>query len=515
MPTTHDREFEQNDGHGNIDRDNHSSGMNVYDLIASPYMLHARTNAIIVFIAAFVGALCGLLLSKHSVDSTYILWVGLPGELFVDALTCLITPMIFSNVVTSIGELWMASKAVHVGRRAIWYFAGTSLMSSVIGTITGYLFSPFFVFHIGGHRESKPAQLGFRCFDGSRLHQLVDGSIRCMNFTSMKKSSIFTLSGTSYFTFVNQEKVAIVPSTEQLTLFMSDLIPSNVFSAFADNAIGFISFAVIFGVALLKAKKTSSDEDNYILLLINQASIIIILLVTAVVRLMPIAVASLMAASIAKGGESSSILTLLCSLGYMVLALLSGLATSTFGFMGVLYYLTTRQSVWTLTKQLFPAHKFVFGCSSSIATLPITMRCLDELPQISRPLSRFVLTLSTTCNLNGTAVYMPLMCIFMATVNGNEEYLNVVTYILFALVGAISSFCVAPVPHSGLVMLLSVWRLLFAGPPPAIFPVIAGIDWILDWLRAVSNITNNAILTCIIAKEDKGSLNIENSAMDM
>nr|CCA18489.1 dicarboxylate/Amino Acid:Cation (Na or H) Symporter (DAACS) family putative [Albugo laibachii Nc14] len=515
MPATHHLESEQNDGNRQIDGDNQSPRMNVYDMIASPYTLHARTNAFIVFIAAIIGALCGVLLSKHKVDATYILWIALPGELFIDALTCLITPMIFSNVVTSIGELWMASKTAHVGRRTIWYFVGTSLMSSTIGTIAGYLFSPFFKFHIGIVEKSKSAQLAFRCFDGSQLKQLVDGSVRCLKGASLKDDNHFTLSSTSYFTFVNQEIVADSPLTQQLTSFMSQLIPSNVFGAFADNSIGFISFAIIFSVALVKAKKSSSDEENYILLLINQASIIIILLVTAVVQLMPIAVASLMAASIANGGESSSILMLLQSVGFMVVAFLSGLAVSTFGFMGVLYYINTRQSVWTLTRQLFPAHIFVFGCSSSIATLPITMRCLDELHQISRPLSRFVLTLSTTCNLNGTAVYMPLVCIFMAIVNGNESHLNVVTYILLAFIGAISSFGVAPVPHSGLVMLLSVWRLLFAGPPPAIFPVIVGIDWLLDWLRAVSNITNNAIITCVIAKDDSFAPNMEINGMEL
>ncbi|KAI9914770.1 hypothetical protein PsorP6_007647 [Peronosclerospora sorghi] len=287
--------------------------------------------------------------------------------------------------------------------------------------------------------------------------------------------------------------------SDQIFFILKDLVPNNIFASFAGTStLSVIAYAILVGIALMKSVEKEAGVENYPLLIVTHANAVIQLLVNMVVKYIPIAVISLIAGSIA---SYSSSVVLIRSVAILIATLLVALFTLTVGVFGLAFFVTTKQNIFSHLWHMLPAQVFIFGCSSSIATLPITMRCVDATKQVSYEISRFVMPVGATSNLNGTAIYIPLACIFLAKVGGYDALLTPLRFVLLGCVSTIASAGVAGVPHAALVMVLTVWRTVFGVDVPVVFTILVSIDWILDRLRSVVNITTDSIIVRIIAAQ--------------
>jgi solute carrier family 1 (neutral amino acid transporter), member 5 len=506
------KKSKQNDGMGGVPLLHEN--MELRDMFTSAYDHTARVSVILIILGAACGVGLGLVLEKHDIGTDATNWIALPGELFIDALTCLITPMVFCSVVTCMGELVVAGKAMSIGGRTVAYFALASITSSSIGTIFGAIFSGYFKPAVVDVVTNLPEVLTFRCANELMLTQLANGSLRCsaVDTASLARESMFFLNDTSSFFTLANTTFTLLSVSDQIIGILTSMIPVNIIGAFAAGSnLSVISFAFVFGVALIKGFDARPGVENYPLLLIAHANVILRMMINMVVAYMPIAVVSLVAGAMAQNDSPANILE---NVAFLVAALALALVTLTVGVMGVALFVTTRTNIFKYLKHIIPAQVFIFGCSSSIATLPMTMRCVDATGQVSRPLSRFVLSIGATSNLNGTAVYMPLACVFLAAVSGYASDLTPVTYVMLAIVSSLSSFGVAPVPHSGLVMVITVWRTVFGHALPSAFSILVGTDWILNRMRAIVNITNDTILARIIAEQCDETVFSQNGDQD-
>lgn len=336
------------------------------------------------------------------------------------------------------------------------------------------------------------------------MASLASGLISCLSTNGTDSLSLFYVNDTtSYFTLSSSSTssgYAKLTVSDQVFSILESLVPSNIINAFATaSTLSVITFAVAFGIAAARSVKCADDGENYPLLLISHANVICRMLVTKVVTVIPFAVVSMIAGSMAQYSDTTRLLE---SVGMLLAALVTGLVFHCIGLLGLALYVTTRRNVFSYLRNVLPAQVFIFGCSSSIATLPVTLRCVESTREVTPSLARFVLPLGATSNLNGTAIYMPLACIFMARVSGHEDLLTPVTYVLLAFVGSIASFGVAPVPHSGLVMVITIWRTVFDQDLPAhAFSILVATDWLLNRLRCIVNISNDTIVCRIIAHQ--------------
>ncbi|KUF99916.1 hypothetical protein AM588_10008818 [Phytophthora nicotianae] len=410
-------------------------------MFISLYNQRSSTPIKYVVAAAGIGIGLGILFAHLKIDGAYAKWISMPGDLFIAALRCLIVPMVFCSIVGCIGQLVEAGKL-----------------------------------------------------------QLT--SILALNDTSSNFAT-----ATATYTDINV--------SQQLFAILNEIIPSNMVKAFSSSStMGVITLAIFFGIAVVMSHErtrrqlalgggpagtTKTDIDiNHLLLLINHGGLVCQLMINSVVSLIPFAIVSMIAGSMA---QYTSSMDLVESVGFLIVALALALITLTYGIMGMALFVTTRVNVFTYLRHIIPAQVFIFGCSSSIATLPMTMRCVDSTREVSYALSRFLLPLGATSNLNGSACYMTLACVFMAKVGGYGDLLTPLRYVLLVLVGAIASFGVAPVPHSGLVMAITVWHTAFNIDVPPVFSLLVGADWLLNRMRAIVNITNDTILVRIIADQ--------------
>lgn len=475
------------------------AGLDIWDMFTSSYDSKNHLKVWKVVLAAGIGMGLGIFLAQQKVPDYVSKWIMLPGSLFINALKCLIVPMVFCSVVNCMGELLAAGKAAAIGARTVISFTLSSLTSSSLGVIFGIMFSPLFKGQTTEIKVHVPTEFTFKCPSGNYLSQPVNGPLQCLTSNGTNPEVYFMVEDFAGYFVNGQKSFEELSVSDQVFGILFDLIPSNIIAAFADGStLSVISFALMFGIAVVRSFDCNACKDNYALLLVSQVNIIFRMLINIVITYIPIAIISLIAGSIPRYSSSTDLLQ---SVGYLILVLGAALLTLVFGIMGTMMFITTRRNILSYLKYIVPAQVFIFGCPSSIATLPMTMRCVDSTREVSQALSRFVLSVGASSNLNGTAVYMTLACIFLARVGGYEDQLTPVTYVMLALVGAIASFGVAPVPHSGLVMVITVWRTVFGADVPPAFSLLVGADWILNRMRAIVNITNDTIIARIIADQ--------------
>ncbi|OWZ12972.1 Dicarboxylate/amino acid:cation (Na or H) symporter protein [Phytophthora megakarya] len=474
-------------------------GLGVKDMITSPYDKSSSVSIWQVGLGAAVGLMSGTMLIHYEVHGAWADWFAMPGILFISALKCLVTPMVFCNVIVCIGELVEAGKAVSIGRQVILSFAMASITSSTLGTLFAFAMSTLYPSSAVVPIKSTIESLSFHCSNGRYLSNFSNQTITCSSTNGTIPTSLFVLDDVSEYLERSDTEFKNLNVSEHIFVILKDLVPNNIFMSFANTStLSVIAFAVVMGIALVKSVNKEAGLENYPLLLVTHANTVILLLVNMVVKFIPVAVISLIAGSIASYNSSTELIQGVAFLGGTLIVALIAL---TVGIFGLVLFVTTRGNIFSHLWHMLPAQIFIFGCSSSIATLPITMRCVDATKEVSYQVSRFILPLGATSNLNGTAIYMPLACVFLAKVGGYDALLTPLRFVLLGFVSAIASFGVAGVPHAGLVMVLTVWRTVFGVDVPVVFTILVSIDWILDRLRSIVNITSDTIIVRIIAKQ--------------
>jgi len=137
-----------------------------------------------------------------------------------------------------------------------------------------------------------------------------------------------------------------------------------------------------------------------------------------------------------------------------------------------------------------------FSTSSSSATLPVTMNCVENNLKVDKDIAGFVLPIGATMNMDGTALYEAMAAIFVANLVGVElTFVQQLTVFLTAMVASIG----APgIPSAGLVTMLLV--LQSVGLPVEAVAILIPIDRPLDALRTMVNVEGDTIGSCVVHK---------------
>ena len=152
-------------------------------------------------------------------------------------------------------------------------------------------------------------------------------------------------------------------------------------------------------------------------------------------------------------------------------------------------------------KGMMPAIMFAFSSASSVGTLPINMKCVDELGA-DKEISSFVLPLGATINMDGTAIYQGVCAVFIAACYGiNLTLPQMLTIVLTATLASIGT---AGVPGAGMVMLAMV--LTSVGLPVDGIALVAGVDRIFDMGRTTVNITGDAACAIVVSNIERKKL---------
>ena len=217
-------------------------------------------------------------------------------------------------------------------------------------------------------------------------------------------------------------------------------------------------------------------------------------------KIAPIGVFALMASLIVEiaGDNPDSALELLLALLKYSLVVLGGLF-----FMVLVAYPTllkafTKVKYFDFFKAIRPAQLLAFSTSSSSATLPVTMKQVEEELGVTEQVSSFVLPLGSTVNMDGTSLYQGVAAVFIAQALGME--LSITQQLMIVLTATLASVGSAGVPGAGLIMLVIVLESI--GVPAAGIALIIAPDRILDMFRTVVNVTGDAVVCTVVASTE-------------
>ena len=195
----------------------------------------------------------------------------------------------------------------------------------------------------------------------------------------------------------------------------------------------------------------------------------------------PVGIWSLISAKFASMHDISGTFA---SLAMFMVTVIAGLAVHSLIILPAFFVVCTRQNPLSFTKGIIQALLTAFGTSSSSATLPVTFRCLEENNKIDKRVTRFVLPIGATINMDGGALYEAVAAIFVAQVYGIN--LNFGQYIAVSLTATLASIGAAGIPSAGMVTMLVVLQTL--GLPEEAISLLISVDWFLDRFRTAVNV---------------------------
>jgi DAACS family dicarboxylate/amino acid:cation (Na+ or H+) symporter len=270
-----------------------------------------------------------------------------------------------------------------------------------------------------------------------------------------------------------------------------NIVPRNPIQAAANtDMLAVIFFALVFGIALTLIPGEKAEPVMRVLDGVSEA---IIRIVGMAMQIAPFAVAALIFATTARFGWG-----LLRNLLAYALVVLAGLFIHQFGVFAVLIKFLVKLNPLAFYRRITPVMVTAFSTSSSNATLPTSIKAAEEELGVPPQITGFVLPLGATMNMNGTALFEGVTCVFIAQVFGVDlslgQQLIVIALSVLMAIGA------AGVPGGSLPLLMIVLNTI--GVPPGGIAIILGIDRILDMSRTVPNVTGDLTCACYIARTE-------------
>ncbi|MEM9415958.1 MAG: dicarboxylate/amino acid:cation symporter [Planctomycetota bacterium] len=408
-------------------------------------------------------------------DGTPYLVLKLIGDLFLNGLKLIVIPIITTSIILAVAGLGKSDAFRRLGLKTLAYYLTTSFIAILIGLSLVNL--------IGPGRTAGEVTLFSSTADPSFADDVAEVAKR----TEGKAGTDF------------------------LDVFR-DMIPPNIVAAANEgNFIGLIIVAMLVGFF---ATRLAVEKSKAFLTCVEAVYDITLAVTHLVLRLAPIGVFGLIAATVAfqvaKLAPDNGVQALIGGIVKFAVTVLLALGLHFFVVMPLILMFVARVNPLRHYIAMGPAIMTAFSTSSSSSTLPVTMECVEERAGVSRKTTSFVLPLGATVNMDGTALFECVAAIFICQAFGIE--LSVGQQFMIVVVALLTSVGVAGVPSASIVAIVVILRSVeeqlaqqgIVGVPLVAVgvPVIFAIDRPLDMCRTVVNIFSDSVGAVTIARSE-------------
>lgn len=288
---------------------------------------------------------------------------------------------------------------------------------------------------------------------------------------------------------LQQYQTVLVPPNPDEKNVTGDFSEWKITGQYTDgmNILGLVVSSIVFGIAISSAR----NDSRNLLVVFNELSQTMMRVTGWVIWLSPVGVFFLV---LSKLMEMDNILGVFAKLGLYFLTVAGGILFHGFVILPTIFFFITRKDPVKFVGNMAQAIATAFGTSSSSATLPVTIQCLEQNNHVDPRVARFVLPIGATINMDGTALYEAVAAIFIAQLRGiNLSLTNIIAVSITATAASIGA---AGIPQAGLVTLVMVLDVV--GLPAEDVSLIIAVDWMLDRVRTVVNVLGDAFGACIV-----------------
>jgi len=401
-----------------------------------------------VFIALALGVAVGAITGDAEI-------VGIPwtriyhliGKLFLNALTLVVVPLIASSIIVGSARLGQDQQFGKLGRRTLGLFLLSSFIAVAVGIAIGMAASPGSM------------------LDGNAMKNLPGAE--------------------SYVDLAGQASGGVFDKIEDI-LFR--IVPTNIIAVASEGQmLGMIFFALLFGFFSARIPSPFSEGiQNFW----NGTFQVMMQITQWMMKAMPLGVFGLMANVVAKTGFGT-----VKPVAAFFVCVVAGLVLFVCVFLPILLKIVGRVSPLEHFRAVAPALMTAFSTSSTAATLPITLECMEKRAAIPNRICSFVLPLGTSLNLAGSALYTTVTVIFIAQAYGLNLHLAHMTTI--ASMGLFTGLgMVAGIPSASLVTTVVVLQSL--GLPADGVILVLAVERILDMFRTTANVFSNTCCAALV-----------------
>ena len=427
------------------------------------------------------------------------------GVIFVRVLKLIAVPMVLFSIIAGIGSLKNIKQLGRVGIKTLLIYVGTTMSAILIGLLLVNLIKPG-TFPSEDSRIEKRIEYELWLSETPAAPRLDDVSFLTDPQYSDKVIQVrdrLAMTPIDPEALDKLEKAAKEKSKGPLAKLV-DIFPQNIFYSISDeegssNMLQVIFFAIFFGVILVQLPKKSAKPVRK---LVNGMNEVFIAMINAVISVMPVFVFALMAGSLVKsaGDNLDKLNQQLSFLGHYSWVLVVALIVVAFIYYPLLIYLFAKRiTIKQFLAGIRQAQITAFSTSSSMATLPVTMECVNDNLKVPKPIWSFVLPIGATVNMDGTSTYQAVAVVAMAQFHMID--LDFTQQMVIVLTATLASIGAAAVPSAGLVLMIVV--LESVGLNPAWIAIILPVDRILDMCRTVVNVTGDATVSSIVASTEE------------
>ncbi len=381
------------------------------------------------------------------------------GTLFLNALKMLIVPLVTSALISGISTMGRGANIGRMGMKAVVYYLSTSVLAILVGLLMVNLIAPGIV-------DGRPA--------GELLN------LRHDEATDAALAQVQNRTDTS------------------VSAILLQLFPPNVIAAAADGQlIGLIIFSLLFGYCMMRIE----DQKAQVLRDFWQGLFETMMSVTMVVmRMAPYGVFALIAKTIATSGFAA-----IGPLSVFFATVVLALALHVFVTLPLLLFFIGRVRPYRHFHAMAPALLTAFSTASSAATLPLSMRCLEQNSGVSSRTVGFVIPLGSTINMDGTALYECVAAIFIAQIYGLD--LTFTQQFLIVFLALLTSTGMAGIPSASLVAISVILGAI--GLPLEAIGLLLVTDRLLDMMRTAANVFSDSCGAVVVARSEGESTAID------
>uniref|UniRef100_A0A2I2ZJJ2 Amino acid transporter n=1 Tax=Gorilla gorilla gorilla TaxID=9595 RepID=A0A2I2ZJJ2_GORGO len=424
-----------------------------------------RRQALVLLTVSGVlaGAGLGAALRGLSLSRTQVTYLAFPGEMLLRMLRMIILPLVVCSLVSGAASL-DASCLGRLGGIAVAYFGLTTLSASALAVALAFIIKPG-----SGAQTLQSSDLGLEDSGPPPVPKETVDSFLDLYATDYKVVTHNSSSGN-----VTHEKIPIGTEIEGM------------------NILGLVLFALVLGVAL---KKLGSEGEDLIRFFnsLNEATMV---LVSWIMWYVPVGIMFLVGSKIV---EMKDIIVLVTSLGKYIFASILGHVIHGGIVLPLIYFVFTRKNPFRFLLGLLAPFATAFATCSSSATLPSMMKCIEENNGVDKRISRFILPIGATVNMDGAAIFQCVAAVFIAQLNNVE--LNAGQIFTILVTATASSVGAAGVPAGGVLTIAIILEAI--GLPTHDLRPVTGPDRLaVDIIAASSFPTRDRTTTVVNVEGD-------------
>ena len=398
-----------------------------------------------ILIGITLGILLGLFGHEYTI---YTKWLG---DLFLRGLQMVIIPLVFSALVMGVSSIGETTDLGRIAGKTFAYYIITTLIACVLGLLLVNTFEP----GVGVDLQLKETVTNIASTEVSFIDQIVA------------------------------------------------IVPNNIVRAMAEgNMLPVIFFAILFGFFIT----TSTNKTRTLLTdVFNGLYEVMIKITFLIIRFAPIGLFGVVSSMVgAQAGNPAALKIMFTSLGIYSAIIAGGCLIQGLGILPAIFLLFTRKNPFKFMEQMGTGLMTTFFTASSAASLPITIRDIQEKSGVSRKIAGFCLPLGNTINMNGTALFESVTALFIAQAYGID--LTIGQQIVVVLTSLLAAIGTAGIPLAGLVMLAVVLKAV--GLPLEGIGLVLVVQQPLDMIRSAVNVWGDLTGAAIVAKSEGEKLTI-------